>query len=304
MLTATTLFALHEVQLDPIQAAMIPVALLGAVFLSFGAQYQHHGVEKVERFTGHHAGLSVPQLLALLRRPSWVTGTLLIGVAIVLQLIAVSNAPLIVVQPIGAVGLVVTALVSARVSGKPLNRKSVRAIALCVGGVGLFVAVAASTAVKPRVTDQNLVVILALLVTVVIVFGGLFLRFRTSMTPIAFIIGAGVQYGFVATLAQVVISRIEQGQFDLLTTCCVLGLLAAGAGGAYFVQTAYSVGPPDLVMAGLTVVDPLVAVGIGIVVLGQAEQAPLWADVVFVIAGVIAVTGVFQLTRYHPQLQH
>ena len=39
-------------------------------------------------------------------------------------------------------------------------------------------------------------------------------------------------------------------------------------------------------------------------VLGQAEQAPLWADVVFVIAGVIAVTGVFQLTRYHPQLQH
>lgn len=72
--------------------------------------------------------------------------------------------------------------------------------------------------------------------------------------------------------------------------------------GAYFVQTAYSVGPPDLVIAGLTVIDPLVAVLIGLLVLGEASTAPLWALIGFAVAGAIAVWGVIQLTRFHPQI--
>jgi len=45
----------------------------------------------------------------------------------------------------------------------------------------------------------------------------------------------------------------------------------------------------------------MVAVVIGIVVLGEASQAPLWANLVFVVAGAIAVWGVFMLARNHPQ---
>jgi drug/metabolite transporter (DMT)-like permease len=67
------------------------------------------------------------------------------------------------------------------------------------------------------------------------------------------------------------------------------------------VQTAYSSGPPDLVVAGLTVIDPLVGVTIGIVVLGEAQGAPLWAGIVFVVSGALAIYGVFQLSKYHPQ---
>jgi hypothetical protein len=57
------------------------------------------------------------------------------------------------------------------------------------------------------------------------------------------------------------------------------------------------------VIAGLTVVDPLVAVAIGIVVLGEASQAPLWAVVAFGFSGIVAVFGVFQLAKHHPQTQ-
>jgi threonine/homoserine efflux transporter RhtA len=67
------------------------------------------------------------------------------------------------------------------------------------------------------------------------------------------------------------------------------------------VQNAYSSGPPDLVIAGLTVIDPLVAVTIGIVILQEATQAPLWASIAFVIAGAIAIWGVFLLAKHHPQ---
>ena len=303
MLDAITLFALHTPKLNPAQAIGIPVALVGAAFLSVGAQYQHQGVTKVESRSEFSSGLTVRQLLALLGRPSWLVGTLLIGAAIVLQLISVSIAPLIVVQPLGAIGLVITAVNNSRVTRTALNPKSIRAIALCVLGVGLFVTIAALTATDPEITDQNLVVILVMLVVVVGLFAALFLRYRKRMPPVAFILGAGVQYGFVATLALVIIRRIEQAQYDWLTVFCTAGLLIAGAGGAYFVQTAYSVGPPDLVMAGLTVVDPLVAVGIGIIVLGEAAQAPIWAPFAFVACGIIAVFGVFQMARYHPQAQ-
>ena len=67
-------------------------------------------------------------------------------------------------------------------------------------------------------------------------------------------------------------------------------------------QTAYSSGPPDLVIAGLTVVDPMVAVLIGVLVLGEAAAAPLWAVIGFVIFGAVAVWGVIQLARFHPQI--
>jgi drug/metabolite transporter (DMT)-like permease len=103
-------------------------------------------------------------------------------------------------------------------------------------------------------------------------------------------------------MAKTVINRLVLGQFDGLTLLCVVGLAAAGLGGFYLVQTAYAVGPPDLVIAGLTVVDPIVAVGIGVLVLGEAQNAPLWAIPAFLISGGVAVFGVFQLSRHHPEV--
>jgi drug/metabolite transporter (DMT)-like permease len=298
------LLAIHLVSLNSAQAVGIPIALVGAVFLSLGAQFQHRGVAKVDAAgAADGTGLSVGQLLALVSRPSWVIGTLLIALAVVLQLTSLRFAPLIVVQPLGAVALVITALLNARISHTRLNRRSVRAIAFCVGGVGLFVTIAAFNSTDAPITDFDLVVILVLLAGVLTIFGTLFAVFHDRMGPVAYIVGAGVQYGFVVTLAKVVINRILQADFTPLTIFCVVGLLAAGAGGAYFVQTAYSVGPPDLVIAGLTVVDPLVAVGIGVVVLREAAGAPWWAPVVYVLTGLLAVWGVFSLARNHPQLK-
>ncbi|TFC52552.1 multidrug DMT transporter permease [Cryobacterium sp. TMT1-21] len=289
------------VTIDPRQAIGIPLALVGAVFLSLGAQFQHRGVTKVEAKTAEiTGGLNPRQLMLLLSRPSWVFGTLMLGLAIVFQLSSLAFAPIIMVQPLGAVALVITSILNARVTRVPVNRASKIAIAMCVGGVGLFVTVAAFTAVDKPVTDANLLTILVVLGVVLALFGAAFVFLRTRFKAIFYIIGAGVLYGFVATLAKVIINRTQNGNFEWLTLACVAGLLLAAALGAYFVQTAYASGPPDLVIAGLTVIDPLIAVGIGIVVLGEVEQAPAWASAAFILAGVVAIGGVFLLARYHP----
>lgn len=287
---------------DPRQAIGIPLALIGAVFLSLGAQFQHRGVSKVEANTATiTAGLNRSQLLLLLSRPSWVLGTIMLGLAILLQLTSLNYAPLIVVQPLGAIALVITTILNARMSQVSPTRASLIAIGMCIGGVGFFVTVAAFTAVEVPVSDQKLITILIILAVVLSLVGASFVFLRNHFKAIFYIIGAGVLYGFVATLAKVIINRAQNGNFEWLTLTCLIGLLLAAALGAYFVQNAYSSGPPDLVIAGLTVIDPLVAVGIGIIVLGEASQAPLWAAIAFVVAGVVAMWGVFRLSKYHPQ---
>ncbi len=206
------------------------------------------------------------------------------------------------VQPLGAIALVITTLLNARISGHKPTGRSVRAIIECVGGIFIFVTIAALVATDEPVSNGQLITILVILAVVLIVFAALWLWLRHRMKALFYIIAAGVMYGFVATLAKVVISRIQSGDFEWLTLLCLIALIAAAAVGAYFVQTAYSSGPPDLVIAGLTVIDPIVAIVIGLTVLGEAANAPLWAYIGFGIAGVIAVIGVWDLARNHPQV--
>lgn len=286
----------------------ILIALVGAVFLSLGAQFQHRGVELVEEShgSGAKAGLSLKQLMLLLARPSWVIGTLMLGLAILVQLTSLGFAPLIVVQPIGAVALVITTIVNARVSKHAIEGPVWRAVAFCVGGIALFVTVAAFVAQEQVIREPQLIIILSILGGVVVLLGLTFAFARKRAGALFYIIAAGVLYGFVATLAKVVINRVGnvfagKVDFEWLTVACVVALVVAAALGAYFVQTAYSLGSPDLVIAGLTVVDPLIAVAIGIGVLGEASNAPLWVIPVWAVAAAVAVYGVFQLAKHHPQ---
>lgn len=293
----------EQISLTPFQAIGIPIALVGAVFLSLGAQFQHRGVGKVEAMHGDgtKSGLSLRQILHLLARPSWVLGSLMLALAVVFQLTALGFAPLIVVQPLGVVALVITAIVNARVSRIQLDRRAIRAIVLCVGGVGVFVTIAAVYAVEQEITQTQLLIVLGVLGLVTAGFGVAFALLRRTATAMFYIVGAGVLYGFVATLAKVVLNRILNGNLDWLTGVAIIALLASAVLGGYFVQTAYSVGSPDLVIAGLTVVDPLVAVLIGVIVLGEASLIPPVAAIAAVVVGVVAIFGVIQLAKHHPQ---
>lgn len=303
---------LETFNLTPQTALGIPVALVGAVFLSLGAQFQHRGVSRVEELRGaQEGGLSVRSLLALLRRPSWVIGTALLGLAILFQLTSLSLSPLIVVQPLGALALVITAILNARLSKHALDRKSIQAIVMCVGGVAIFVTVAALVARSSPITELQLTVVLIILGVVLAALAVAFVLVRKRVGQMFYVVAAGVLFGFVVTLAKVVIDRIktiiftpvEGGEVEWLLILCIAALLAAALLGMYFVQTAYAEGPPDLVVAGLTVIDPLVAILIGVLVLGEAAHAPLWSIAVFVVAGALAVYGVISLARHHPQLR-
>jgi hypothetical protein len=220
-----------------------------------------------------------------------------------LQLAALTLAPLMVVQPIGAIALVITSLLNARYTKTRINRGTVLAIGLSTFGVGGFVVTASRVASQVELTDANLLRVLGLLVVILAAFGVLFFTFGKKAKALTYILGAGVLYGFVATLAKVVIQRLYQMDYDLLTGLALVSMVGAVLLGGWFVQNAYSSGPPDLVIAGLTVIDPMVAVAIAIGVLGEAQAASWGSIVAFCVSGATAIAGVYLLSKVHPELK-
>lgn len=285
----------------------ITLAALGAFAMSFGAQFQNDAVglhQKTERQKSSlKSVLNLRQLLGVMKRPRWLIGTLLLGGATMLQLTALGLAPLIVVQPVGVIALVITSLLNARINKSKLNRGTLIAIGLCTLGIAGFVVAASLAAIEPQINDDKLRQVLGVLVSILVIFGLAFLRYGKRFNALTYIVGTGVLYGFVATLAKVVIARIEQAHFEWLTVFCAVALLVAMALGGWFVQNAYASGPPDLVIAGLTVIDPLVAVVIGVAILGEMDGVSPWYLLIFVLCGGLAITGVLLLSQVHPEMK-
>ena len=294
----------------------ITLALISAVLLAVGTQLQNGAVgdQKKAALSGR-SHLKLNQLVQLLKRPQWVTGLGLTLVALVMQFTALLLAPLILVQPIGAIALVITSILNAKITKTKLNKPSILAIVLCTTGLGAFVVMAHQVAEEPAIDDNNLMIILAMAITLIATFGFIFYIGASRFKPLTFILGAGALFGFVATLTKVVVKRLfQQDGFnrivsfqaelvtDGLTLLALLCMIAAGLLGAWFVQNAYASGPPDLVVAGLTVIDPLVAVSIGVVLLNEAMNAPWPIMLGFVASGVMSVIGVFLLSKVHPEL--
>lgn len=288
-----------------IPAIGIVLALFSALALSIGNLWQARGVRANQERAAKAGAAS--KFIDLFRTRFWLLGTLVLGLSIVFQMGSLTFAPLIVVQPIGVTALVFTVLLTFLVTKRAPSGGVVRAIAVSVLGVAAFVTVAALVSKQHAITSTQLVWILAVLVGVLVITAVMLIMGRSRRIPaIAWVLLGGIYSAFVATLGKTVIMRIQgilkshKFEFDLanfLTLGCLVGIGVAGALSIYFVQRAHATNRPAVVVAGLTVIDPAVAVALGITILGEASGASGWAIAVFIIAGAVAVGGVFALSR-------
>lgn len=278
-------------------------AVAGAFFLAFGAQRQGSAVQNN---TGGLA-LGGASFLRLLKNPRWVLGLVLLGVGMALNVVALTLGTLTVVQPIGAIALVITTIVNSRDQGIRLNRATVVAITCCVAGSALFVLMAVSVvAENTHVTVAEELTVVLLLAVVVILFGGALVLFKHRLKAFFYIFGSGVLFGFVAVLTRIISKQIfdPNGLFLLnVQWYSVIAIAAAGILGSWFVQSAYASGPPDLVIAGLTVIDPIVGIAIGITILGELrDDVPPVVAIAMAGAAILAIVGVIALSRHHPDV--
>ncbi|UXM93141.1 DMT family transporter [Paenarthrobacter sp. JL.01a] len=279
------------------------LAVMGAFFLAIGAQRQGSAVKAD---TGGLA-LSSNGFLRLLRNPRWMLGLLFLAMGMAMNAIALVSAPLTVVQPIGAIALVITTVVNAKDQGLSINRATVVAISACVTGSALFVLLAVFvTQENHHVSSEDELTIVLLLALAVGIFGTLAVLFKHRMSAFIYILGAGVLFGFVAVLTRIIGKHLldPNGMFLLnVQWYTLIAIAAAGGLGSWFVQSAYSSGPPDLVIAGLTVIDPMVGIAIGIVILGELRpDVHAVMAIAMAAAASLAIVGVIALSRHHPEV--
>lgn len=282
----------------------VAAALCGAVGLAFGAHWQSSAV----RQQGHDNNLTLSSLKKLLRSRRWIMGLLMLGAGTLLNIFALASAPLTVVQPIGAIALVITTVVTARTNNLKMNVPTVLAIVACLAGsVGFVLLAINATNPNSEATTHQTLVIEMILTVVVIAFALIGWLGRHKLGAFIYILGAGVLFGFVAVLVRTIAIALmnldSTAGLAGLPWLAVLYVVIAGLLGSYFVQNAYSKGPPDLVIAGLTVIDPIIGIAIGISILNELRpHVPAAMGILMGVAGVLAIVGVVALSKHHPDV--
>lgn len=281
------------------QWAAVSLALLSALCLALGTQTQSAAV------TAHtQEALKPSNLGSLVRNPKWLAGLVLLGLGTALNVGALTLATVTVVQPIGVIALVITTLLHAKHKHLDINARTWGAISLCTAGGAVFVVAAVAGTDPDYLADPRAeIVLVSILIALVLSFSVAELFLRHRRISMFYVLAAGILYGFVAVLVRLTMTHTLAHGLGQIHWFTVIMIILASVVGGWMVQCAYSCGPPDLVIAGLTVVDPIVGVILGLSVLREAGPGfTPGIGVIMCLAGGVAIVGVVVLSRHHPEV--
>lgn len=278
-------------------ALAVVLVVFAAGGYATGAWIQHGAVQDIAggRVFGPR------RQLRLLGDRRWLLGVGSFGAGAALHVSALGLAPLSVVQPVGVLALPITVLLNAKrrgARGFDLRPTVTVAAVISTVSVGAFVVLEATSATATQVGPEDEVTATRIAATGVLVLAVIGALTRSKVRCVAFTAACAVAYGYVSLLMRGILQALEAGQLRPLLLVAVVGVAVLGA---WLLQHGYANGPPELVVACLTVVDPLVAVGLGIELLGEADRVAAGTAVGEIICALTACAGVFALARHHPQ---
>lgn len=240
--------------------------------------------------SGHEGA---PSWRVLLRHPAWLVGQGATVAAALIQVAALGLAPVGIVQPVLAGGLVI-ALAARAVLDRAAPPLLQVAGALCAtAGLAVFL-VAAQPGTGTHPAGLLATVVLATAVVVVAVASTRLPNGREGALAAAVVAGAAL--GVAAVLVSAALDVLQRhGLLTALTAAPTWAAVATALAGQYTSQQAFARGSLAVSLPALTVVDPLVAVPVAGVLLGQ-HLAPGHAGV-WIPAAVLAAVGVVLLGR-------
>lgn len=300
-------------------ALAIALAVIDSICFAAAAVYQQRAVRRT--VTGDQrvgAGpqprqhlLSLRGLLSLPTQPGWLGGVGLMIFGGTLHSVALVLAPVSVIQPIGILGVPIAVLLAAKLARQRPPRAILIPILLCVVSVGAFVAVTAGqVSADGRLPIGTLLIIEAALMAVIGIAYLISRRIhgwsRCLVSAVAGALGVGMVAALVRAIAQhtgaglhgIDVARL----FEPVTLLMIALLILNAVVGGVMVQQAYASGPAEVVLATLTVVDPMIAVLFGLIALHEGGNLHPVAIFGMIICGLAAVAGVITLARTHPEV--
>lgn len=255
---------------------------------------------KAARREPEGGGLSLRILLDLVRQPVWLAGIASILIGFALQVAALATGPILLIQPILIVELAFTLVLSSMVFRVRLHAREWAAISGMSAGVALLLVSLAPSGGSPRDASGALWALgcgVTTLVTAGLVLAGHRLQHQARAACLG--VAAGIWFGFTAALVSGVTAEFAAGNgFGAWQTYAIV---VAGPAGFFLLQNALRAGRLVASQPGLTLSNPLAAVGWGVAVFGEQVRGGGWlaADV----AGVAAVAASTVLLARSPLLQ-
>ncbi|MGW3413789.1 glycosyltransferase [Streptomyces sp. NPDC000888] len=271
----------------------IVLSLLNACCYAAGARLQYDAIHQVspEKPTA---------LSAVVRRPRWLAGLALLGAGTTLHIMSLRLAPVTVVQPLGVGAVVLSVLWGLRVRRTGLDRATGLALAAIVVGTGTFAVIASGATVATSVTTTAQFQAGALVLLIVTCCAGLSNVLPGQGRCVARAVGAGSAYGCMSVLLRAAGEEFTSSGVSGALCGTLAGLGLAALAGFWLTQGAQAAGPPEVTVACLTLVDPFVAVVIGVGLLGEAPGlAPATVGTALA-CWALALTGVLHITRSTP----
>ena len=289
---------------SPLLVLAVPAALVGAASFGLASALQQRAVKEVPS-----RGALNPRLVTeMVRRPNWLLATLAVGLGLGLQVVALAFAPLTLVQPLLVTGVLFGTLFAARLAGRRADRQILTGATAAVAGLAAFLVLARPAGGGTDLPGLRTMLPLALAL-VAVVAGCLVVavasRFSGGAHVVALALATGVCYGVTAGLMKVVTGGIRTGGLlTLFTDPAFYVVCVTGPAGFLFSQYTFQQGAliaPALAL--ITIVDPLVATGIGIAWLGERLDNAPPALLGQAISAAVLVAGVAVLARRGTQLR-
>ncbi|KMS75157.1 membrane protein [Streptomyces viridochromogenes] len=269
--------------------------LLAVVLSLFSAAAYAAAAVAQERLASRAAGSG---LLQLVGSGAWWGSVLLNGSGALLHVVALKYGPLTVVQPLGALTLVVAVPLGARIAGRRVSAVEWRGTALTLVGLAAILVTASGHAPDEVLSTSEALAVAAVTVTLIGMLS------RPGARPgLRHATASGFASGVGSALTQTVTVAVTDHSAPLLSlqvAGVALLVAALAASGLLLSQTAYrgGLGAP---LAVVTLANPLAAAVIGLVLLGERLQGGA-AGILLALAGAgLASWGVVLLSRATPE---
>lgn len=278
----------------PDEAVAVVFALVAAFFIAVGIVVRQRSTMHVP----HESSMGPGMASALVCEPMWWAGTGAAFGGYAFQAVALSRGSLLLVQPILVTSLLFALPVAAHLAHRRVTRSEWGwALALTLA-IALFVAIG-----DPRPGGERpLVVVWAVAAVVTLgVVGACVLvahRSRGGRRALMLAVAVAVLFALVAVLTKISVVMLERGGLSLLLQRPPLYVLVAIAVGATLLQqSAFHAGALQLSVPTMIVLEPVVAVALGVLVLGEHLSVSGVDSVLLTLTVLVMVVATAALAR-------
>lgn len=239
------------------------------------------------------AGISGLALAArLVRRPRWWIAVSATLAGALLHVVALRFGPLTLVQPLGVSALVLALPLGAWLVGRTVTRGEWAAAGAVALGLLAVLSLVPHRARAPQVSDVALGIAVgacAVVVGLLVLAGS---RFGPRAGSVLRAAASAVLFGLASAMARLLVAG--SGPWVLAAVTCAVAAVA----GMVLIQTAYRDGGLGAPLATCTLVDPLAASLLGIVLLGEVVRATPVDAMLGVVGLALTATGITVLSRH------